>query len=315
MRIIFCGSGQFAIPTLRALCSEGHDVPLVITQPPRPAGRGGKLRATPLHQAAEALNLDVLPCRNINAPEIVERLRDLEPEVLCVVAFGQFLRHAVRRTARFDAMNLHGSVLPKLRGAAPVNWAILRGFEQTGVTTFSLVDNMDAGPIYLTAEVPVLPEDRAGELHDRLADLGAGLVLETLDEIALGSAERIAQNDAEATFAPLLSKADGLLRFDRPAREVLRHIHGTWPWPGGRARFVGSHKQSPCTLALAEILSGPAELPAGTLDDDLAVHCTEGRLALRGLKPAGKRLMNWTDFCNGYRVQPGDRFERPENPA
>lgn len=286
-------------------------MPLVVTQPPRPAGRGGRLRPTPLHAAADALGLDVLATEDINASDVVDRLAGLQAEVLCVVAFGQFLRRAVRRTARFDAVNLHGSVLPKLRGAAPVNWAILRGFQQTGVTTFSLVDAMDAGPIYLTAEVPILPDERAGELHDRLSELGAAVVLETLDAIAMGSPELTAQDDEEASFAPRLSKTDGLIDFDRPAMEVVRQIHGTWPWPGGRAVCRHDGKELLCTFARAECFAGADPGRPGTLDDDLLVRCREGRLQICELKPAGKRLMSWADFCNGYRVRPGDRFGTP----
>jgi len=181
MRIVFCGSGAFAAPALRAVVAAGHEVAAIVTQPSRPSGRGGKLTPTPLAQAAHQLQLDVHEFENVNAPQAIETVSAARPDVIVVVDFGQFVRAGVRGCARLGAFNLHGSLLPELRGAAPVNWAIIRGYRRTGVTTFDLVDKMDAGGIYLQAAVGVNLDETAEQLRARLADVGADLVCRTLD--------------------------------------------------------------------------------------------------------------------------------------
>jgi methionyl-tRNA formyltransferase len=308
MRIVFCGSGTFAVPTLQALCDSDHDIVGVATQPPRPAGRGRECTPTPIHEFAGRRGLDVRAAADINAAASVAWLAERRPDAIVVVEFGQFIHAAARRTARLDAINLHGSVLPKLRGAAPVNWAIIRGHERTGVSTFSLVDKMDAGDVYLSVETPIEPLERAGELRERLAALGPAVVLQTLEVMAAG-ATPMPQDHAAATYAPLMKKADGYLDFTQPAVKVAGRIRGTWPWPGGQAIFerAGGQRMR-VTIAQAVIADGPAAGEPGTVDADECVATGEGRLRIVEIQPAGKRLMAWADFHNGYRVQPGLRF-------
>jgi methionyl-tRNA formyltransferase len=308
MRIVFCGSGTFALPTLETLSDSDHDLLGVVTQPPRPAGRGRECTPTPVQTLAEQRGVDVLPTPDINQPEAVTWLADRRPDVLVVVEFGQFLKTAVRETARLDAINLHGSVLPKLRGAGPVNWAIIRGFERTGVSTFSLVDKMDAGAIYLSAETPIEPHERAGELRKRLAALGPAVVLQTLEVMAAGAAPEPQDHEA-ASYAPLLKKSDGYIDWARPAREIVAQIRGTWPWPGAQAVFERSNgKQMRVAIERAEVVDGPADGEPGCVDAEECIATGDGRLRILDIKPAGKRLMAWGDFHNGYRVEPGQRF-------
>ena len=310
MRIVFAGSGTFGVPVLRALSAGEHELAAVVTHPPRPAGRGGKLRATAIAQAAGEMDLPVWECPDINAPETIARLAGLDAEVLCVVDFSQMVRQPARETVRIDAINLHASMLPALRGAAPVNWAIIRGHERIGVTTFSLVDAMDAGAIYVQTAIDIQPAETAAELRLRLADLGAEAVARTLDMLADGRPPGRAQDPANVTFAPRLKKSDGRIDWSAPAEQICGLICGTWPWPGGQAvlRRAGG-KDIPAVIARAAVVEGArGDQPPGELDGELNVTAGRGHVGVLEIKPAGKRLMCWRDFVNGYHPQRGDGF-------
>lgn len=310
MRIVFCGSGDVAVPTLRALRDAGHDVPAAVTQPPRPAGRGGRLTPTPVALQCGEWDLPVIDAPSINAPEVVDRLRRLEPRLIVVVDFGQKIHAAARGVAPLGAINMHASLLPKLRGAAPVNWALIRGDTVTGVTTFHLVDRMDAGPILLQRSTPIAATETAEDLRARLAQLGAVAVLETVEGLAAGRLAGVEQDEAAATLAPKLDKACVVIDFADSACELSARIRGTWPWPGAHADF--RHAGRPDTRVILARCAAlpPSDRPGepGALADDLTVHTGDGRLEILELKVAGKRLMHWRDFVNGYRVAPGDRF-------
>ncbi len=313
MRVIFMASGVLALPVLRAVVAGGHEVAGVITQPPRPAGRKGELRDTPVAVAARELGATLWECDDVNAPQAVGEAGALAADVICVVDFGQFVRQPMRQAARLGAFNIHASILPALRGAAPINWAIINGLTRTGVTTFSLVDKMDAGPVYLTLETDICPGERADELRARLADLGAQAATKTLDMLAAGNAEPTEQDHSQATLAPKLTKADGVIDWSADAASVRNRVHGCWPWPGGQAVLRGAAgKDCAVTIAAVEVVAaGPGAPPAvepGTLDDLLNVTTGDGLVRILQLKPAGKRLMDWLDFVNGYRVAPADTF-------
>lgn len=310
MRVVFCGSGEFATPSLRACRDAGHDIAIVATQPARHAGRGGQLRPTPVAVAGAELGLNVVECPDINDPAMIERLREAAADAMIVADFGQMVRLEARKSVRIDAFNLHGSLLPDLRGAAPINWAIIKGYETTGVTTFSLVDRMDAGDVYLRLSTQIAQRETAGELKARLAQLGAQAVLQTLDMLA-GNPPAVPtpQDDSLATKAPGLKKCDGVIDWNLPAATIRNLVHGTWPWPGARTLFVSGERRIEVTLARCDASGGHGDdAPAGQLRDDLSVQTGEGRLTVLEIKPAGKRLMEWRDFANGYRVRQGDRF-------
>ncbi len=313
MRILFCGSGAFAAPSLRAILSSDHDLVGVVTQPPRPAGRGGKLRATLVAEIAREAGRDVIECANINDEQVVQQLRAMALDVICVAEFGQMIRLPVRETAAVDTFNVHGSLLPALRGAAPVNWAIIRGCRRTGVTTFSLVDTMDAGAMYLKKETDIGADETARELKERLAEIGAAAAMETLAMLADGTAFPQEQDESLATLAPLLKKSDGVIDWSAGAEAIRNRIRGTWPWPGGQTVLKRQQgRDVPVVIASASVEDAPPG-EGGRLDEQLRVE-TGGGGAMRILeiKPAGKRRMAWRDFVNGSRPQPGDRFERPE---
>ncbi len=311
MRLIFCGSGIFAVPSFRAILKTEHELVRVFSQPSRPAGRGGKLRATPLAQAAEQEGLEVTECANINTEEFISQIRRADADLIVIVDFGQLIKSPVRDAARLGAINLHGSILPQLRGAAPVNWAIIRGYEKTGVTTFSLVDKMDAGDIHFMAETQILPHETADELKIRLSEVGSEVICKTIEKLTSGQTQGEKQDESKATLAPKLEKSDGIIDWTAEAVTIRNQIHGTWPWPGGHAvfRHVGGKERS-VVIARAESLDQTQELPPGQVDEDLLVATGKGRLKILEIKPAGKRLMAWKDFVNGYRVTKGDKFIR-----
>ncbi len=313
MRIVFCGSSAVALPTLEALGEAGHEIAMVVTQPPRRAGRGGKVTATAVAVRAGAAGLNVIETADINTAEMVAAIGRTGAELIVVVDFGQMIRQAARDAVGRGAINMHASLLPALRGAAPINWAILRGLSRTGVTTFSLVDKMDAGAILLQEALDIDPEETAEDLRRHLAALGAEVVLRTVAGLAEGTLTPREQDEAAATLAPRLKKADGAVDFADAASAVVNRIRGTWPWPGGHADFIHADGR-PVRVLFARARALPGGEPAGapgTIAADLTVNALDGRVEVVELKVAGKRLMGWRDFVNGYRVAAGDQFVRP----
>ncbi len=310
MRIVFCGSGEFGIPTLRALLASSHEVVGIRTQPPRPAGRGGKERPTPVAEFAQAGGLAYEPVADINEPAVVEVIRQLRPDVVFVVDFGQKIGPELCQSAAHGAVNLHGSLLPELRGAGPVNWAIIRGYHETGVTTFRIVEKMDAGTMFIRKATSISPDETAEELRRRLAEIGSQAVMETFGLFAAGWSAGTEQDHSKATKAPKLKKSDGVINWAADAVTIRNLIHGTWPWPGGQSEFVNAAgKNVPVMIARAAAVELEATLPPGTLEHDLTIATGKGRLAIRQVKPSGGRLMEWRDFVNGHRVVPGLRFQ------
>ncbi|MBN2211589.1 MAG: methionyl-tRNA formyltransferase [Sedimentisphaerales bacterium] len=322
MRIVFCGGGDFGVNSLRWLAGSEHEVALVVTQPARPAGRGRKVVRTAIAQEAEALKLPCLETADINAPEHTARIRQLEPQVILIIALGQKIGPELLHVPRCRTINLHSSLLPKYRGAAPINWAIINGETETGLTVIELNEQWDAGEILGQARTPIGVEETAGELHDRLAAMGPGLLAEVLNNIARGTVTPLPQNHALASRAPKLKKTDGAIDWSREATVLRNQIHGMWPWPGAQCLLLQSGKNTPETVLLARartpdspeeepikawVMPGPAPQP-GELLDDLTIQCGRGRLQLLGVKPAGGRLMSFTDFVNGRRLKPRDRF-------
>ncbi len=316
MRVVFLGSGAFALPTLRWLAGSGHDIPLVVTQPARAAGRGLRTTRTPVRALAEELNLPVHEAENVNQPERDPRIRDLRADLGLVIAYGQKIGEDFRSSLPAGCINLHASLLPKYRGAAPINWAIIRGEERTGCTVFRLVDRMDAGPMLTSRWTLIKPEETTGELHDRLAAIGVDAVQDAMRLFADGRVpEGTSQNEAEATRAPKLQKSDGLVRFDRPAIEVAHHICGVTPWPGAATRFTAKEDRWEnvllCRARQAEDASSP-KIPPGTIDERRYVAAPDGFVEILEIKPSSGRLMTWPEFVNGRHVAAGDRFLTPE---
>ena len=316
MRLVVAGTPDFAIPPLRALHDAGHDIAGVITRPDRPRGRGQKMQPTPVKRAALELELPVLQPESINDPDFRESLRGLEPELGVVVAYGAILRRPMLALPDRGFINLHASALPAYRGAAPLNWAIINGETETGVTVIRMVEEMDAGPMLAREMVPIDPDDTAGDLHDRLADIGARVLRGVVDDMDAGDPpEETPQDESKASYAPMLSGEDREIDWSRPAGEVRNLVRGLTPWPGARATLQtdaeGEIGMQPLEVradeAAASDESPGTVLQAGSTG--LVVQTGRGAVTIKELKPSGGRAMSAADFLNGHQVHPGDMFD------
>jgi len=315
VRIVLFASGDFAIPTLRALTDPAHtahEVACLVSQPDRATGRGRRRRPTPSRSAAIDLGLDTIATDDVNSPEMVDALRRFQADLGLVVAFGQKIGPQVRGLFRHECVNLHASLLPKYRGAAPFQWAVINGDERTGVTVFRLVERMDAGPIYTQRWTHIKPTERACELHDRLAAIGVDAISATLEILTDDPThEPQPQDESQATRAPKLTKEDGHISFDMPAERLASRVCGLWDWPGARCLYLsaGEGKTERVTVALARVAdNGSAAEDCGVLDYRRYVATAEGYLEILEIKPDGARLMTFQDFVNGRHVSAGDRF-------
>jgi methionyl-tRNA formyltransferase len=311
MRVMFFGSGEFGLPTLGWL-HERHEVVAVVSQPDRPAGRKRVLTPTPVAAWALERGLPLLREGDVNRRAFVEQVAALEAEASVVIAFGQKLGPALIEAMGRLAVNLHASLLPVYRGAAPINWAMIHGEARTGVSVIGLAQRMDAGAVYATEAVDIDPRETAGELHDRLAGLGPAAVERVLEQLEAGRLQPMPQDHSRATRAPKLSKADGTTGFDMPAAEVRARVHGLTPWPGCRVRWTREgQQQGVLTLhrvadrSDAPVDRGERPEPGGVLEGG-AVVCGQGVVELLALQKPGGRVMGWDEFVRGTPVRAGD---------
>jgi len=308
MRVVFLGSGRFAIPSLEALLAAGHDVAAVVTQPDREKGRGRELSPPPLKPAAAARGLKVLQPRRVREPEALAALQALAPEAQVVVAYGQILPRAVIDVAPRGTVNVHASLLPRYRGAAPVQWAIVNGEKETGVTTMLIDEGLDTGPVLLSRATPIGEEETAGELETRLAHLGGQLLVETLAELEAGRLVPRPQDAARASLAPIIKKEDGLIDWSRPAEALARRVRGFHPWPGAYTSARGRGLK----VLRARAESG-GEGAAGTLlridREGIVVTSGEGSaLRLVEVQPESRHAMPAAAFAAGARLSVGERL-------
>lgn len=300
------GTPDFAVPSLDALVAADLAPVAVVTVPDKPAGRGQTLRASAVKEAAERHGLPVLQPESLRDPAFAEQLAALEPEVLTVVAF-RILPPEVYELASLGAFNLHGSLLPAYRGAAPIQRALMDGVEETGVTTFFLQKQVDTGNVILRRRVAVGPDDTAGDLHDRLAEVGAEAVVETVRRIAAGTAEAEPQDDTLASAAPKIFREDGRVDWARSARDVHNHVRALDPYPGAWTTWSGETlKLFRSSLTPAEGGRQPGEVVAA--DGRLVVACGDGAVELAEVQRQGKRRMAAADFLNGADLPPGTTF-------
>ncbi len=311
MRIVFMGSSRFACSSLETLLlTPGMDVALVVTQPDRPQGRKLQVAGCPVKQYLSGRNIPVLAPVNINTPESLQQVREADPDVIAVVAYGQLLKAPLLAIPRMGCVNVHGSLLPKYRGAAPVQWAIAQGESVTGVTTLFMNERMDAGDMILRREAPIGPEDTGGGLLDVLGRTGAELLRETLRLLRAGEAPRIPQEEDQATFAPRLTRADGVLDWSRPAVVLGNRVRGFHPWPGCSCEIpAGSGAKVKILRARPEASEGGAP---GTIMDvgrsGILVQAGPGTgLRLVEVQPEGRTPMSGEAFARGRRIGTGMR--------
>lgn len=308
MKTVFLGTPAFAVASLEALVAAGHEVLAVFTQPDRPSGRGQTLAAPAVKQAALSLGLPVHQPERIRRPDAVELVAALRPELMVVVGYGQIIPQSILDITPHGIVNVHASLLPRYRGAAPIQWAIASGETRTGVTTMRIDAGLDTGDMLLKAETDIGPLETAPELSARLARLGAALLIETLAGIEKGALAPVRQNAAEATYAPLLKKEDGLIDWRRSAKEIHNRARGFAPWPGAHARFRGRGFQILKARPVEMKLDGaPGSLHVRK--STLLVCCGQGEaLELIEVQPEGKKPMAAAAFLNGYRVADNEQL-------
>lgn len=312
MRLVFMGTPDFAVPSLRALASS-HEIFLVITQPDRPAGRGRKLQPPPVKVEALNLGLTVLQTDDPNDPEVLCQIQEMRPQVIAVVAYGCILNKALLDSASIAPVNLHASLLPKYRGMSPINRAIIDGERHTGITTMRMDEGIDTGPILLQERVEIGPAQTAGELSDLLADVGAGLLLKTVDRLEEGVLVESPQDDSMASYAKRLKKSDGNIPWDKPAERVVDHVRGMTPWPGAFTYFDGRVLKV-LEAVVAEEVDKRAEPGAvvAVSAEGPSVATGRGHVLLRAVCPQGKKPMSGASWARGKRDLVGCRFTANE---
>ncbi len=305
MRIVFMGTPEIAVPSLERLISDGHDVCAVVTQPDRPKGRGKKLAFSPVKEAAMRHELEILQPEKASQPDFLDRLRELNPDLIVVIAFGQILRKEVLDLPKYGCVNVHVSLLPKYRGAAPINWAIINGEEKTGVTTMFMDEGLDTGDIIKTREFSLDDEINAGQLHDIMMEEGADVLSQTVKAIEDGTAERIRQNDYESTYAPMMDRNLGHIDFKKSAVSIHNLVRGTVPWPGAWCESpYGKIK-----IWKTRIGQGQTDREPGTIvsvgKQGIEVACGMGMLLIEEIQMPNKKRMYVSEYIKGNTIEIG----------
>jgi methionyl-tRNA formyltransferase len=302
-RLIFLGTPQFAVPSLSALLKAGEDIVAVITQPDRPRGRGQKVSPSPVKELALEHGLPVLQPTKLKDPEFVATLRDLAPELMVVTAYGRILTHEMLAIPSVGVLNVHASLLPRHRGAAPINWSLIRGDEETGVTIMWMAYELDTGPLFLQKRVPIVPEENAGTLATKLAEEGGALLVEALDKLRRGEGVKITQPETGITYAPPITAEMRLIHWEQPAAEVAGWIRGLDPKPGAYTFWQG--KRLSLFGARVEKTNGPVAAPGtvlGLTDGHLELACGQGTVSLRELQLAGHKRLAVEEFLRGQNL-------------
>lgn len=311
MRILYAGSGAFGLPTLKALAQQ-HNVVAVLTQPDQPAGRKRVLTPTPIGQWASEQSIPLYKFPNANEPDAIAQLASHEPDAGAVIAYGQKLSEELITAMGKLTVNLHASLLPAYRGAAPINWAMIDGCAQTGNSVIALAQKMDAGDVYAANVTDIKPLQIMGELHDELSQMGPELILKVLDQLQAGTLDPRPQDHDQATLARKLKKADGVIEdWSQSATQLRCRIHGLNPWPGVTVKWYRQGRDEPTSLKILRVRDLPDALcdkAPGTVLKDLSIATGQGTLQLLEVQPAGKRAMPFEDFQRGHGVAAGDRL-------
>ncbi len=303
MRIVFMGTPEFAVPSLRALCEHGYEVVGVFTQPDRPKGRGNRLTPSPVKEYALAQGIPVFQPEKIRR-DGVDDLRALAPDLCVTAAFGQILSQEILDIPPMGSVNVHASLLPRHRGSAPINWAILQGDRQAGVTTMMMARGIDTGDMLLAASTDILPGETAGELTLRLSEIGASLLLETLQGMTDGSVKPIPQDEAQMTYDPMLTKQMGIIDWSESAEAIVNRIHGLNPWPGCSTAIQGGRLK----LLRAKTACGsgaPGEILSADVKAGLVIACGSGAAEIVQLQAPGGKPMNARDYLRGHALAVG----------
>ncbi len=314
LNVVFMGTPDFAVPSLMALHESRYQVQLVVTQPDRPKGRGRKVIASAIKQQALELNLPVWQPKRVLKEDAAAAMEGVRPDFLVVVAFGQILNKSLLEWPRYGAVNVHGSLLPKYRGAAPIQWAMINGEKEVGVTTMLMDQGVDTGDMLLQAKTPIRADDTAQSLHDRLADIGANLLIQTLDELSTESLKPIPQDKALATFAPMLSKKEGEIDWRQSAETIVHRIQAMTPWPGA---FTFYEEQRLNIYAAKAVSQSTDSLPGTVIpafDGELKVATGSGILVIKMLQRSSGKRLKTADFLRGCPISPGAVLGQEKTP-
>lgn len=307
MKVIFMGTPDFSVGTLEALIEAGHEVALVVTQPDKPKGRGGKMQYTPVKEVAVAHNIPVYQPKRIREPECIEELRKYNADIMVVIAFGQILPKEILEMTPYGCVNVHASLLPSYRGAAPIQWAVINGEKVSGVTTMQMNEGLDTGDMLLKVEIPLDEKETGGSLHDKLAEAGARLCVETLDALKAGTVTPEKQGDSPTAYAKMLDKHMGKIDWKMSAKEIERLIRGLNPWPSAYTRWNENDKGM--KIWEAEVAEGQTDKAAGTVvevaKDGFFVQTGDGLLKITALQIPGKKRIDAAAFLRGYQMETG----------
>lgn len=311
MKIVFMGTPDFAVPSLKALVASGHEVACVVTRPDRPRGRKLVLTPPPVKEIALDHGIKVLQPKRAAASEFIEEIESLMPDLLAVVAYGKILKNNLLDIPKYGCVNVHASLLPKYRGASPIQHAIMAGERTTGVTTMFIDEGMDTGDIILQREVPIADEDTSLTMWKRLSDIGAELLLDTVELIARGKVEPVKQNDTLATYAPMLKKEEGEIEWSLPAEVIRNRIRGMQPWPGAYTHSTLKGRRTMLKLLCGKVLPDLSGEPGSVIEAGargLVVGTGEGALLIERLQAGGGRPMYAAEFLRGHRIMPGEKL-------
>lgn len=315
MRIVFMGTPAFAVPSLEALLKSDDEVVGVITQPDRPKGRGHELTPPPVKILAQQAGIPVLQPLKIRTPDFLDVLAAWKPDLIAVTAYGRILHAPILNLPPMGCVNVHGSLLPKYRGAAPIQWAVINGETETGITTMLMDEGMDTGAMLLQESIPILPEDTAGTLAPRLASLGGRLLVDTIARLKGGTVTPMTQDHAQATLAPLLKKEDGVIDWTADARSIANRIRGLSPWPGAYT-FYGQERWN---IWKAAAVQGPTQGQPGTVlaitKHSLTIATGSEPLEILEIQAANSKRMSVAQFLAGHRLSPGEQLGAAVSPT
>ncbi len=319
MRVIFMGTPDFAVGTLQAIVEAGHDVAAVVTQPDKPKGRGGAVAMSPVKEKALEYRLTVLQPQKARDEEFVDKLRSLEPDVIVVVAFGQLLPASIINMPKYGCINVHASLLPKYRGASPIQWAVIDGCEYSGVTTMQMDTGLDTGDILLSEKIKLEPKETGGSLFDKLSGVGAQLLVKTLECAKNGTLQPIKQQEDGSSYVKMINKSFGLIDFKMPAVNIERLIRGLNPWPSAFTHIDGKMLK----IWDADVITteNQKKIQAENADNkpecgiiisadkkSFNIQCGEGLLKVNEVQLEGKKRMRTEDFLRGYKIEPGQKL-------
>lgn len=304
MRIVFMGTPDFAVPSLKRLIADGHEIAAVYTQPDKPKNRGMKLTPSPVKQVALANAIPVIQPQKLREEGVLETLASFQPELIVVVAYGKILPKAVIDLPPMGCINVHSSLLPKYRGAAPINWAVIHGETETGVTIMDIAEALDAGDMIAQRATPIDPNESVEQLHDRLAEMGAQLLSETVVQIANGTAKRTPQEESQSTYAPMLSRDLSPIDWTKSAWEIHNQIRGLTPWPATTMELAGNQFKVYAAEETGESTDQPAGTLVGTDKRGICMACGDGKvLRILELQAPGKKRMKAPDYLRGHPIQ------------